>query len=158
MINRCRFLRRIHTKWRHLLHPLPNSVRKYEWFKRDAAEANEATLRRPYYVLKSVEPEVRAEYTLNHPEDSDYEPYTRIVNPLEVDDMRRATLVAPGQPGPMPESEDIAASLHSEDPAGQKEIRRIADRWAGYNATRHKYYHYYPRYPHTFEAVPPHVQ
>lgn len=41
------------TAWRELLHPLPVAARHDQWLKRDTVELNEAVLRRPYYSIKS---------------------------------------------------------------------------------------------------------
>lgn len=44
---------RYRTAWRELLHPLPVSARRDQWLKRDTVEINEGILRRPYYTIKS---------------------------------------------------------------------------------------------------------
>ncbi|KPI83854.1 hypothetical protein ABL78_7104 [Leptomonas seymouri] len=44
---------RYRTAWRELLHPLPVWARKAQWLKRDTVEINEAALREPYYRIKS---------------------------------------------------------------------------------------------------------
>ena len=46
-------LARYRTPWRALLHPLPIRARQSQWLLRDQVEANEASLRKPYYVLCS---------------------------------------------------------------------------------------------------------
>ncbi|KAK7198389.1 hypothetical protein NESM_000798300 [Novymonas esmeraldas] len=53
MLCRSSVLRRYRTAWRELLHPLPIWARKQQWLKRDTVEMNEAVLREPYYRIKT---------------------------------------------------------------------------------------------------------
>ncbi|CAJ1016635.1 hypothetical protein, conserved [Leishmania lindenbergi] len=53
MLRRSPVPRRYRTAWRELLHPLPVWARKQQWLKRDTVEMNEAILREPYYHIKT---------------------------------------------------------------------------------------------------------
>ncbi|KAG5487646.1 hypothetical protein GH5_08000 [Leishmania sp. Ghana 2012 LV757] len=53
MLRRSPVPRRYRTAWRELLHPLPVWARQQQWLKRDTVEMNEAILREPYYHIKS---------------------------------------------------------------------------------------------------------
>lgn len=53
MLRRTFCVHRYRTAWRELLHPLPLWARKSQWLKRDTVEMNEAVLREPYYRIKS---------------------------------------------------------------------------------------------------------
>ena len=77
---------RIHTRWRHLLHPLPRRARQIEWFKRDKTERNESILRKPYYTLKAIDPSHEA---------------------------KRETMVMPGTAGPQLEQLGLQEKSHA---------------------------------------------
>ena len=90
MLHPSSLLYRVHSRWRHLLHPLPRAARRAEWYKRDRTERNEAVLRRPYYTLKAFDPQER--------------------------EAKRETVVMPGMPGPQVEAYGFGGRTHSYRP------------------------------------------
>ncbi|KAG8348930.1 hypothetical protein ERJ75_000419300 [Trypanosoma vivax] len=134
---------RYRTAWRELLHPLPVRARQMEWLKRDAVEENEELLRRPYYTIKSfsLPPSIGRQNFIregvpcgsglksSHSVDSVLEQPRRVKSPEELRALREK-LKFPGAAGPM-----VGGAMSFEDAYGTR-LR--------------------PRYPESWETVPPH--
>nr|CCC91755.1 conserved hypothetical protein [Trypanosoma congolense IL3000] len=141
--------RRYRTAWRELLHPLPVYARKMEWLKRDAVEENEELLRRPYYTIKSYslppavgrQESVYAHYHGNsgagmrssHSVDNIMRQPRHVKTPEQLQALRDR-LRFTGATGPMPQPAAAAAQSYTD----------------AYGARLR------PRYPESWDTVPPH--
>lgn len=167
---------RYRTAWRELLHPLPVWARHDQWLKRDTVEMNEAILRRPYYTIKSyLQPafvDREALFSSSSLEDNEDEgsssrrsstkedyrtphhpSYTMVeqlkhrhVTSPEMWNALRNTLTFPGQVGPplpLPSQKGTLGGRGSEE----RYSRSYEDEYGG---------RLRPRYPQSWDTVPPH--
>ncbi|KAG5511450.1 hypothetical protein JKF63_07413 [Porcisia hertigi] len=149
MLRRSLVPRRYRTAWRELLHPLPVWARKQQWLKRDTVEMNEAILREPYYHIKSyAQPAAFASPLAN--EGATREPDTPQSSRYAVDRQLRAPRRAVS-----PERlQELREQLQFSSAIGPNVVPLRSGAGPAYQdeyGTRLR-----PRYPESWDTVPPH--
>lgn len=148
MMKRTSIALRYRTAWRELLHPLPIGARHDQWLKRDTVEINEAILRQPYFTIKGYaqpafvdkaaafsDASVGVE-TMESPQNANYTVQQQLRAPRHASSPARLRelreqLQFPSATGPMPATDTV----QYEEEYGAR-LR--------------------PRYPESWDTVPPH--
>lgn len=147
MLQRTCCVFRYRTAWRELLHPLPVWARKGQWLKRDTVEMNEAVLREPYYRIKSFSQP--AAYAAPHVSGSAVkEPATEQSSHYSVAEQLRR----PRQALSPERVQELRSQLQFTGMAGPT-LRSPAD---GPAFTDEYGDRLRPRYPESWDTVPPH--